>query len=42
MYLSRHSIAFREHKEGFNENIRGSFNDLVILLRNGHHLWLFI
>jgi len=32
LYLSRHSLAFRGHREGFNENIRGNFKDLVILL----------
>ncbi|XP_025200620.1 zinc finger MYM-type protein 1-like [Melanaphis sacchari] len=32
LYLGRHSLAFRGHREGFNENIRGNFKDLVILL----------
>lgn len=32
LYLSKHSLAFRGHREGFNENIRGNFKDLVILL----------
>lgn len=32
LYLSRHSLAFRGHKESFNENIRGNFKDLVIII----------
>lgn len=31
LYLERFSLAFRSHREGFNEKIRGDFKDLVIL-----------
>jgi len=32
LYLGRHSLAFRGHRESFNENIRDNFKDSVILL----------
>lgn len=32
LYLGRHSLSFRGHKEGWKQNIRGNYKDLVILL----------
>ncbi|XP_060878755.1 zinc finger MYM-type protein 1-like [Metopolophium dirhodum] len=32
MYLGRHSLPFRGHREGWQENIRGNYKDLVLLL----------
>ncbi|KAL4122582.1 hypothetical protein QTP88_014884 [Uroleucon formosanum] len=31
-YLGRHSLPFRGHREGWQENIRGNYKDLVLLL----------
>ncbi|KAL4100894.1 hypothetical protein QTP88_020919 [Uroleucon formosanum] len=32
LYLGRHSLPFRGHREGWQENIRGNYKDLVLLL----------
>lgn len=32
LYLSRHSLPFRGHREGWQDKIRGNFKDLTILL----------
>lgn len=31
-YLGRHSLPFRGHREGWHENIRGNYKDLVLVL----------
>ncbi|XP_025193617.1 zinc finger MYM-type protein 1-like [Melanaphis sacchari] len=32
LFLGRHCLSFRGHREGWNEEIRGNFKDLVVLL----------
>ncbi|XP_050065236.1 zinc finger MYM-type protein 1-like isoform X2 [Aphis gossypii] len=32
LFLGRHSLSFRGHREGWDEEIRGNFKDLVVLL----------
>ncbi|XP_025190406.1 zinc finger MYM-type protein 1-like [Melanaphis sacchari] len=32
LYLGRHSLPFRGHREGWQENIRGNYKDLVLVL----------
>lgn len=32
LYLARHNLAFRGHREQWTESIRGNFRDLVVLL----------
>lgn len=32
LFLGRHCLSFRGHREGWNEDIRGNFKDLVVLL----------
>lgn len=36
LYLARHSLAFRGHRESWSENLRGNFRDLVCLLGKYH------
>jgi len=32
LYLGRHSLPFRGHREGWQENIWGNYKDLVLVL----------
>jgi len=32
LFLGRHSLPFRGHKDGWDENNKGNFKDLVLLL----------
>ncbi|KAL4083995.1 hypothetical protein QTP88_029311 [Uroleucon formosanum] len=36
LYLARHSLAFRGHRESWSDNLRGNFKDLVCLLGKYH------
>jgi len=43
LFLGRHSLPFRGHKEGWDENNKGNFKDLVLLLAKYsllyHHMY---
>jgi hypothetical protein len=34
LFLSRHSLAFRDHREKWSDSLRGNFKDLVELVSN--------
>lgn len=36
LYLTRHSLALREHKENWSDSLRENFKNLVILLGKNH------
>jgi len=38
LYLVRHSLAFRGHRESWSDNLRGNFKDLVCLLGKYHRI----